>query len=101
MLLHEEEEEDEDEESVKIIFTCISYLMIFSSNFLHAVTFYMFSTLIFLEDRLRLKLKVKTKNVLMYGYNAGPPMAIPIYTVLPYCVIPIYTVLPYCVIRRY
>ena len=22
----------------------------------------------------------------MYGYNAGPPMAIPIYTVLPYCV---------------
>ena len=30
MLLHEEaeaEEEDEDEESVKIMFTCISYLM--------------------------------------------------------------------------
>ena len=24
----------------------------------------------------------------MYGYNAGPPMAIPIYTVLLYCVIP-------------
>ena len=23
----------------------------------------------------------------MYGYNAGPPIAIPIYTVLPYCVI--------------
>ena len=23
----------------------------------------------------------------MYGYNAGPPMAIPIYTVLPYCVV--------------
>ena len=22
----------------------------------------------------------------MYGYNAGPPMAIPIYRVLPYCV---------------
>ena len=22
----------------------------------------------------------------MYGYNAGPPLAIPIYTVLPYCV---------------
>ena len=37
-----------------------------------------------LKDRLRLKLKVKT---LMYGYNAGQPMAIPIYTVLPYCVI--------------
>ena len=23
----------------------------------------------------------------MYGYNAKPPIAIPIYTVLPYCVI--------------
>ena len=23
----------------------------------------------------------------MYGYNAGPPMTNPIYTVLPYCVI--------------
>ena len=23
----------------------------------------------------------------MYGYNAGPPMAFPIYTILPYCVI--------------
>ena len=23
----------------------------------------------------------------MYGYNANPPMAIPIYTVLLYCVI--------------
>ena len=34
-----------------------------------------------------MKLKVKTENFLMYGYNAGPPMAIPIYTVLPYCVI--------------
>ena len=34
----------------------------------------MFSTLMSLEDRLRLKLKVKT--------NAGPPMAIPIYTVV-------------------
>ena len=26
----------------------------------------------------------------MYGYNAGQPMAIPIYTVLPYCVIIIF-----------
>ena len=39
-----------------------------------------------LKDRLKLKLKVK--NIFpKYGYNAGPPMAIPIYTVLPYCVI--------------
>ena len=29
----------------------------------------------------------------MYGYNAGQPMAIPIYTVLPYCVIHSTTVL--------
>ena len=42
--------------------------------------FYMFSTSMPLEDRLRLS------YFLMYGYNAGPPMAIPIYTVLPYCV---------------
>ena len=33
------------------------------------------------------KLKVKTENFLVYGYNVGTPMAIPIYTVLPYCVI--------------
>ena len=46
--------------------------------------FDMFSTLMSLEDRLRLKLKVKINN--MYGYNAGLPMAIPIYTVLLYCV---------------
>ena len=37
-----------------------------------------------LKDRLRLKLKA---NFLMYGYNAGPPMGISIYTVLPYCAI--------------
>ena len=53
--------------------------MIFSSSFLHAVTFYMFSTSMSLEDRLRLKLKVKT-NICLYmaiNYNnAGPPMAI-------------------------
>ena len=45
--------------------------------------FYMFFTLMSLKDRLRLKLKVKTHVWL----NAGQPMAIPIYTVLPYCVI--------------
>ena len=30
---------------------------------------------------------VENWNILMYGYNAGTPIAIPIYTVLPYCVI--------------
>ena len=49
--------------------------------------FYMFSTLMSLEDRLRLKLKVKTNISFMYRYSAGPLMAIPIYTVLPYCAI--------------
>ena len=38
-----------------------------------------------IKSQIKLKLKVKTVNILMYGYNAGPPMAIPIYTVLPYC----------------
>ena len=32
----------------------------------------------------------------MYGYNAEPPIAIPIYTVLPYCVIPLHTVMSQC-----
>ena len=49
----------------------------FSSDFLLAITFlhvlHLDETS---EDRLRLKLKVK---VLMYGYNAGPLVAIPIY----------------------
>ena len=54
MLLHEEEEDADEEESVKII-PHVHF------NFLHAVTFYMFSTMS-LEDKLRLKLKV---NVLL------------------------------------
>ena len=34
------------------------------------------------------QIEIETEtNFLMYGYNAGPPMAIPIYTVLLYCVI--------------
>ena len=58
MLLHEDdEEEDEDEESVKIYLYFIPHVT-FSSNFL--LLFYMLSTLMSLEDRLRLKLKVKT-----------------------------------------
>ena len=53
----------------------------FSFNFFHAVTlFYMFSTLMSLEEILRLKLKCM-------AIMLEPPMAIPIYTVLPYCVI--------------
>ena len=53
---------EEDEESVKIIFTCISYLMWhFHPIFCMQLLFYMFFTLMSLKDRLRLKLKVKTK----------------------------------------
>ena len=70
--------EEEGEETVKLYF--VPHVT-FSFNFCMQLLFYMFSTLVSLEDRLRLKLKVKT------SYNAGLPMAIPIYTVLPYCVI--------------
>ena len=47
--------------------------------------FDMFSTLMSFRSQNELKLKVKT--FLMCGYNAEQPIAIPIYTVLPYCVI--------------
>ena len=61
--------------------------MIFSYNVLHAVTPLHGLHLDVNKSQIELKLKVKTENFLVYGYNAGPPMAIPIYTVLPYCVI--------------
>ena len=70
--------------------------MTFSSNFLHAVTFLHVLHLDVLKRQIEIETESKNSNILMYGYNAGQPMAIPIYTVLPYCVI--YTVLPYCVI---
>ena len=57
--------------------------MTFSSNFLHAVTF--LHVLYFDVLRRKIEIETESKN-LMYGYNARPPMAIPIYT-LPYCVI--------------
>ena len=66
MLLHEEEaeeeEDEEDEESVKIMFTCISYLMrYFHPIFCMLLLFYLLSTLMSFKVRLRLKLKVKTE----------------------------------------
>ena len=42
-----------------------------SSNFLHAVTFLHVLHLDILRSQIELKLKVKTANILMYGYNAG------------------------------
>ena len=70
---------------MKIMFTCISYLVTFSSNFLRAVTFLHFLRL----DVLRRQIEIESEreNFLTYASNAGPPMAILIYTVLPYCVI--------------
>ena len=65
--------------------------VIFSYNFLHAVTFLHVLHLDVLRSQIELKLKVKTENFLRYGYNAGPPMAIPVYTVLPYCVMKVFT----------
>ena len=97
MFSKEDEEEEEDEESVKIMF----YLyfvpcVIISYNFLHAVTFCHVLHLNVIRSQIKLKLKVKTVNILMYGYNAGQPMAIPIYTV-PYCVI---YIIIYTFVRR-
>ena len=40
-----------------------------------------------LKRQIEIETESKNSNNLMYGYNAGQPMAIPIYTVLPYCVI--------------
>ena len=68
MLLHEreaeeaEEAEDEDEESVKIMFTCISYLVIFSSHFLHAVNFLPVLHL----DVLRRQIETETESENLY-----------------------------------
>ena len=61
--------------------------VIFSSNFLHAVTLLHVLHLDVLKRQIEIETESKNSNILMYGYNAGQPMAIPIlYTVLPYCV---------------
>ena len=65
------------------VYLCFVPCEIFSYNFWQRLLFDMFSTLMSID----LKLKVKTEHFLTYGYNAGPPTAIPIYTVLLYCVI--------------
>ena len=61
--------------------------MTFSSNILHAVTFSHVLHLDVLRREIEIETESENWNFLMYGYNAGPPIAIPIYTVLPYCVI--------------
>ena len=59
--------------------------MTFSPKFLHADTFLHLLHLDLL--RRHIEIETESKNFVMYGYIAEPPMAIPIYTVLPYCVI--------------
>ena len=56
--------------------------MTFSSNILHAVTFLHVLHLDVLKRQIEIETESKNSNILMYGYNAGQPMAIPIYTVL-------------------
>ena len=65
----------------------------FSSIFLHAVTFSHVLHLDVLRRQIELKLKAKIE-IFIYGYNAEPPIAIPIYTVLPYCVIYVLVISP-------
>ena len=62
--------------------------MIFSSTFLHAVTFSHVLHLDVLRRQIELKLKAKIEiSLCMAIMQFEPPIAIPIYTVLPYCVI--------------
>ena len=75
MLLHEEEV---DEESVK---TSISYLIRHFHPILHKVTFFHVLYFNVLRGQIEIETESKNEYFLMYGYNAGPPMAIPIYTV--------------------
>ena len=87
-MFSKEDEEEEDEESVK---NHVNLYFVpgvtFSSTFLHAVTFLHVLHLDVLKRQIEIETESKNSNILMYGYNAGQPMAIPIYTVLPYCVI--------------
>ena len=63
MLLHEEEEKEDEEEDEESVFhtSCDIFIQFFACSYV----FYMFSTLMSLEERLRLKLKVKT-NIFPY-----------------------------------
>ena len=72
-------QKEEHGQSVKML--CVPVFHTSCDTFWLAVTF---SHVLHLGVFRRLKLKVKT----MYGYEAEPPIAIPIYTVLPYRVIP-------------
>ena len=51
--------------------------MTFSFNFLHAATFLHVLHLDVLRGQIEIESESKNEYFLMYGYNAGPPMAIP------------------------
>ena len=74
MLMHRKKPTKLDHFFMKI--PCVYYL--------HAVT----SLHVLHLDVLKKQIEMETEsNILMYDYNAGPHMAIPIYTVLLYCVV--------------
>ena len=59
---------------MKIMFTCISDLMIFSSIFLHAVTFSHVLHLDVLKSQIGVKLKVKTEMSLCMAIMQNNPL---------------------------
>ena len=67
----QEDEEEEDGKFEKIMFTCILDLMIFSSIFLHAVTF---SHVLHLDVLKSQKLKVKTEISLCMAIMQNNPL---------------------------
>ena len=70
----EEEAEEQHGQSVKIMFACISYLVIFSSNFLLIVTFPHVLHLDVLRRQIELKLKVKTEISLCMAIMQNHPL---------------------------
>ena len=82
--------EEEHGQSVKIMFTCISYLVWYFIPFLQAV---IFSHVLHLDDiRSQIELKLKAHQnflciAIMQNNHCHPYIHIHVYTVLPYCVI--------------
>ena len=72
----EEEEEEEHGQSVKIVFTCMYFTppVIFSSTFLHAVTFSHVLHLDVLRRQIELKLKAKIEISLCMAIMQNHPL---------------------------
>ena len=69
-------EDDEDEESMKTCLRVFHTSCDISYNFCMQLLFDMFSTL--MSDWT--ETESGNQKILIYGYNAGPPMAIPIHS---------------------